>query len=171
MITDFEPFPRGVVNTEVLMQDHIEVVETAIDSAHGLAWLKRSPEGVGALVSFTGMVRELPNAQLTFMELEHYPGMTEKALQSIATKARDRWPLKCIYIVHRVGAMTLSDEVVQVAVSSAHRVAAFEAASFIMDYLKRDAPFWKREVSDKGSVWVEQKASDLCAAERWIDNA
>lgn len=149
------------------MQDRIEVVTQAIDSSDGLAWLKESPEGVGALVSFTGMVRELPDADLEFMELEHYPGMTEKALENIAAQARDRWPLKRIFIVHRVGPMGLSEEVVQVAVSSAHRNAAFEAASFIMDYLKRDAPFWKREVSDKGSVWVEQKASDIEAAKSW----
>lgn len=149
------------------MQDRIEVVTQAIDSSDGLAWLKESPEGVGALVSFTGMVRELPDADLEFMELEHYPGMTEKALENIAAQARDRWPLKRIFIVHRVGPMGLSEEVVQVAVSSAHRNAAFEAASFIMDYLKRDAPFWKREVSDKGSVWVEQKASDVEAAKSW----
>jgi molybdopterin synthase catalytic subunit len=115
------------------------------------------------------MVRELPDAELEFMELEHYPGMTEKALANIASQARDRWPLKRIFIVHRVGPMGLSEEVVQVAVSSAHRNAAFEAASFIMDYLKRDAPFWKREVSDKGSVWVEQKASDVEAAKSWSD--
>jgi molybdopterin synthase catalytic subunit len=153
------------------MQDHIEVVEHAFDSAAGLQWLKEDSQGVGALVSFTGMVRELPDADLDFMELEHYPGMTEKALQKITAQARERWPLKRVFIVHRVGAMRLSDEVVQVAVSSAHRAAAFEAASFIMDYLKRDAPFWKREVSDKGSVWVEQKSSDVAAAERWSDDA
>ncbi|MEY3037638.1 MAG: hypothetical protein RL143_205 [Pseudomonadota bacterium] len=153
------------------MQDHIEVVERPFDSAAGLQWLKEDSQGVGALVSFTGMVRELPDADLDFMELEHYPGMTEKALQKITAQARERWPLKRVFIVHRVGAMRLSDEVVQVAVSSAHRAAAFEAASFIMDYLKRDAPFWKREVSDKGSVWVEQKSSDVAAAERWSDDA
>ena len=153
------------------MQDHIEVVEQAFDSAAGLQWLKEDSQGVGALVSFTGMVRELPDADLDFMELEHYPGMTEKALQKITAQARERWPLKRVFIVHRVGAMRLSDEVVQVAVSSAHRAAAFDAASFIMDYLKRDAPFWKREVSDKGSVWVEQKSSDVAAAERWSDDA
>ena len=148
-----------------------EIGFNAFDSAAGLQWLKEDSQGVGALVSFTGMVRELPDADLDFMELEHYPGMTEKALQKITAQARERWPLKRVFIVHRVGAMRLSDEVVQVAVSSAHRAAAFEAASFIMDYLKRDAPFWKREVSDKGSVWVEQKSSDVAAAERWSDDA
>lgn len=149
------------------MNDYIQVTEAPLDTQQALNWLKEDSAGVGALVSFTGMVRELPDAALNFMELEHYPGMTEKALARIIEKARERWPLKRVWIMHRVGRMGLSDEVVQVAVSSAHRAAAFEAASFIMDYLKKDAPFWKREVSEKGSVWVEQKASDREAADRW----
>lgn len=149
------------------MTDHIEVTESAIDTAAALDWLKQDSQGVGALVSFTGMVRELPDAKLDVMELEHYPGMTEKALSTIIAEARRRWPLQRVWIVHRVGQMGLGEEVVQVAVSSAHRQAAFESASFIMDYLKRDAPFWKREISDKGAVWVEQKCSDRAAAERW----
>lgn len=149
------------------MSDYIEVTEASLNSADALAWLKDSPEGVGALVSFTGLVRELDDASLEAMELEHYPGMTEKALQKIVAQARERWPLKRVWVVHRVGRMTLADEVVQVAVSSAHRKAAFEAAIFIMDYLKRDAPFWKREVSDQGAVWVEQKSTDLDAANNW----
>ncbi|NVK01548.1 MAG: molybdopterin synthase catalytic subunit MoaE [Oceanospirillaceae bacterium] len=149
------------------MSDFIEVTEASLNSADVSAWLKQSPEGVGALVTFTGLVRELEDASLEAMELEHYPGMTEKALQKIVEQARERWPLKRVWIVHRVGRMRLTDEVVQVGVSSAHRKAAFEAAVFIMDYLKRDAPFWKREVSDKGAVWVEQKSSDLEAASSW----
>lgn len=149
------------------MSDFIEVTEASLNSADVSAWLKKSPEGVGALVTFTGLVRELEDASLEAMELEHYPGMTEKALQKIVEQARERWPLKRVWIVHRVGRMRLTDEVVQVGVSSAHRKAAFEAAVFIMDYLKRDAPFWKREVSDKGAVWVEQKSSDLEAASSW----
>ena len=151
------------------MNDFIQVTQDPIDTQQALNWLKEDAEGVGALVSFTGMVRELPDAALDFMELEHYPGMTEKALARITEQARDRWPLKRVWIVHRVGKMGMSDEVVQVAVSSAHRAAAFESASFIMDYLKKDAPFWKREVSDKGSVWVEQKETDVVAADRWKD--
>lgn len=149
------------------MINYIEVTQAPLDIANALEWLKESTSGVGAMVSFTGLVRELDNAQLQAMELEHYPGMTEKALEAITDQARTRWPLKRVWIVHRVGRMELSDEVVQVAVSSAHRKAAFEAASFIMDYLKRDAPFWKREVSDQGAVWVEQKETDLDAAEQW----
>lgn len=149
------------------MSDYIEVTQAKLDSANALTWLKASPEGVGALVSFTGLVRELEDASLKSMELEHYPGMTEKALQRIVEQARERWPLNRVWVVHRVGQMTLADEVVQVAVSSAHRKAAFEAAIFIMDYLKRDAPFWKREVSDQGAVWVEQKTTDLEAANSW----
>jgi len=149
------------------MNDYINVTEASLDSSAVTTWLKESPEGVGALVTFTGLVRELDDADLEAMELEHYPGMTEKALQRIIEQARERWPLKRVCIVHRVGRMTLADEVVQVGVSSAHRKAAFEAAVFIMDYLKRDAPFWKREVSDKGAVWVEQKGTDLEAANSW----
>lgn len=149
------------------MSDYIKVTESSINSSDVTDWLKQAPKGVGALVTFTGLVRELDDASLEAMELEHYPGMTEKALQKIIDQARERWPLNRVWIVHRVGRMTLADEVVQVGVSSAHRKAAFEAAVFIMDYLKRDAPFWKREVSDKGSVWVEQKGTDLDAANSW----
>lgn len=149
------------------MNDFIEVTEAPIESDRALSWLKEAAEGVGALVTFSGLVRELEDAQLEAMELEHYPGMTERSLENIVKQARERWPLKRVWVVHRVGRMRLSDEVVQVAVSSAHRKAAFEAASFIMDYLKRDAPFWKREVSDRGAVWVEQKETDLEAASRW----
>ena len=149
------------------MSDYIKVTDASLESADVTRWLKESSEGVGALVTFTGLVRELDDASLEAMELEHYPGMTEKSLQKIIDQARERWPLERVLIVHRVGRMMLADEVVQVGVSSAHRKAAFEAAVFIMDYLKRDAPFWKREVSDKGAVWVEQKATDLDAAKGW----
>lgn len=149
------------------MRDHILVTDQPIQTSEALSWLKDDSVGVGALVTFTGMVRDIPDASLKVMELEHYPGMTEKSLAQIVAQAHDRWPLKRVWLVHRVGRMELGDEVVQVAVSSAHRAAAFESASFIMDYLKKDAPFWKREVTEKGSVWVEQKASDRTAATRW----
>ncbi len=153
------------------MRDHIWVTEQPLDSTQVINWLKQQTDGVGALVTFTGMVRDLPDADLQIMELEHYPGMTERALDQIVAQARERWPLIAVWVVHRVGQMSLGDEVVQVGVSSAHRSAAFEASSFIMDYLKRDAPFWKREVTDKGSVWVEQKSTDLDAAERWSEQS
>ncbi len=123
----------------------------------------------GAIVTFTGIVRELENTDdsLTALYLEHYPGMTEQALHKIADKARERWALGNIVIYHRVGMLSLNENIVFVGVGSAHRVNAFEAAQFIMDYLKKDAPFWKKEISDQGEAWVEQKQSDLDAADEW----
>lgn len=123
----------------------------------------------GAIVTFTGIVRELENTDdsLTALYLEHYPGMTEQALHKIADKARERWELGNIVIYHRVGTLSLNENIVFVGVGSAHRVNAFEAAQFIMDYLKKDAPFWKKEISDQGETWVEQKQSDLKAAYEW----
>ncbi|WP_415905927.1 molybdopterin synthase catalytic subunit MoaE [Neptuniibacter sp. QD72_48] len=123
----------------------------------------------GAIVTFTGIVRELEIAdnKLDALFLEHYPGMTEKALEKIATQARERWELGNIVIYHRVGRLDLNENIVFVGVGSAHRVNAFEAAQFIMDYLKKDAPFWKKEISSEGENWVEQKESDLKAADSW----
>ncbi len=122
----------------------------------------------GAIVTFTGIVREMASGPgLQAMYLEHYPGMTEKALQQIAEQARQKWVLGNVVIVHRVGHLALNDNIVFVGVGSAHRVDAFQAAQFIMDYLKRDAPFWKKEVTTAGETWVEAKQSDLDAAERW----
>ncbi|WP_299198844.1 molybdopterin synthase catalytic subunit MoaE [uncultured Amphritea sp.] len=122
----------------------------------------------GALVTFTGIVRQLPDGPgLEAMYLEHYPGMTEKALIGIITQARNRWPLGNIVVVHRIGRLELNDNIVFVGVASAHRLAAFQAAQFIMDYLKRDAPFWKKEITVAGEYWVEAKQSDLDAADNW----
>ncbi|MDO6565229.1 molybdopterin synthase catalytic subunit MoaE [Amphritea sp. 1_MG-2023] len=122
----------------------------------------------GAIVTFTGVVRELASGPvLQAMYLEHYPGMTEKALARIIEQARQRWSLGNVVVVHRVGELTLNDNIVFVGVASAHRLAAFQAAQFIMDYLKRDAPFWKKEITTAGENWVEAKQSDLDAADRW----
>lgn len=122
----------------------------------------------GAIVTFTGVVRELnDNASLQALFLEHYPGMTEQSLQNIADLARNRWDLGNIVICHRVGRLCLNDNIVFVGVGSAHRVNAFAAAQFIMDYLKKDAPFWKKEITADGENWVEQKNSDLDAADKW----
>ncbi|MCO4756991.1 MAG: molybdopterin synthase catalytic subunit MoaE [Oceanospirillaceae bacterium] len=123
----------------------------------------------GAIVTFTGIVREMEvvDDRLKALYLEHYPGMTEKALLSIADQARERWELGNIVIVHRVGELALNANIVFVGVGSAHRDNAFLAARFIMDYLKRDAPFWKKEITDDGEQWVEQKKTDMDAAEEW----
>ena len=122
---------------------------------------------VGAIASFIGLVRDLQGDSLQQMTLEHYPGMTEKALQDIAGKAQARWQVADLAIVHRVGSLTPADQIVMVSVLSAHRGDAFAACEFIMDYLKTDAPFWKKETSEHGSKWVEARKSDIFAKNKW----
>ncbi len=122
----------------------------------------------GAIVTFTGKVRNHNlGANVAALTLEHYPGMTEKALAEIAEAARQRWPLQQITVIHRVGELFPGDEIVLVGVSSAHRGSAFAAAEFIMDYLKTRAPFWKREATPEGDRWVDARDSDHQAAARW----
>jgi molybdopterin synthase catalytic subunit len=122
----------------------------------------------GAVVFFVGRVRDLnDNDNVYAMTLEHYPGMTEKSLHAIAEQARQRWPLNRIRIIHRVGRMLPADQIVFVAASSPHRQAAFAGVQFIMDYLKTQAPFWKKEETPGGSRWVEAKESDEEKAKQW----
>jgi len=122
---------------------------------------------VGAIASFIGLVRDLEGDPLQQMTLEHYPGMTEKALQDIALKAQARWQVADLAIIHRVGALQPADQIVMVSVLSAHRGDAFAACEFIMDYLKTEAPFWKKEASKQGSKWVETRKSDIIAKNKW----
>ena len=122
---------------------------------------------VGALASFIGLVRDLNDGRLERMTLEHYPGMTEKALQNIAERACERWQVLDLAIIHRVGALRPADQIVLVMVASAHRGDAFAACEFIMDYLKTEAPFWKKESSSQGENWVEARKSDLFAQKKW----
>ncbi len=130
-------------------------------------WLSQCDED-GAVVTFTGKVRNhnLGN-DVSALTLEHYPGMTEKALDEIIAEARARWALQRVSLIHRVGALYPGDEIVFVGVTSAHRSMAFDAAEFIMDYLKTRAPFWKREATEQGERWVESRQSDHDAAGRW----
>ncbi len=122
----------------------------------------------GAVVTFIGKVREMnQSASVSGMTLEHYPGMTEHALQQIVSQAQGRWPLLECRVIHRVGSLALGDQIVFVGVASQHREAAFEACHFIMDYLKTRAPFWKKEQTTNGERWVEAKDSDTQAAEKW----
>ncbi|MGY3903206.1 molybdopterin synthase catalytic subunit MoaE [Aeromonas lusitana] len=123
----------------------------------------------GAIVTFVGKVRDFNQGeQVKGLALEHYPGMTEKALADIVIQARARWPLQECTLIHRIGELLLGDQIVLVAVSSAHRDAAFEACHFIMDFLKTRAPFWKKELTAEGiQRWVEAKESDNAAAARW----
>lgn len=129
--------------------------------------LKSNDASSGAVVTFTGIVREHVETQMQEMFLEHYPGMTERALEQIVEQARQRWQLGNVVVIHRVGRLSLNDNIVFVGVASGHRVNAFAAAQFIMDYLKKDAPFWKKEINAESEAWVEQKASDLDAAKKW----
>jgi len=122
-------------------------------------------DGVGAVATFTGYVRG--DGGLTAMTLEHYPGMTEREIAHCAEDASARWPLTGVTVIHRVGRLKTGDPIVLVATASAHRAAAFEACEFLMDYLKTRAPFWKQEERGEGKAWVEARASDDAAAERW----
>ncbi|MCU1721007.1 MULTISPECIES: molybdopterin synthase catalytic subunit MoaE [unclassified Pseudomonas] len=124
--------------------------------------------GVGAVVAFVGYVRDFNDGrEVAGMFLEHYPGMTEKALGKIVIEAEARWPLLKVEVLHRIGALEPGEPIVFVGVASAHRQAAFDACNFIMDYLKTRAPFWKKEQTCEGPRWVEGKQSDADAAERW----
>jgi molybdopterin synthase catalytic subunit len=122
----------------------------------------------GAAVIFVGRVREFNLArQVHGLELEHYPGMTEKSLQTIVTEAQARWNILQWRIIHRIGRLELGDQIVLVGVSSPHREDAFSAAAFLMDFLKTQAPFWKKEATTTGDVWVEAQEKDEQAARRW----
>nr|WP_315597036.1 molybdopterin synthase catalytic subunit MoaE [uncultured Cupriavidus sp.] len=133
-----------------------------------VASLRADNPGVGAVASFIGTVRDVSDgSRVSTMELEHYPGMTEKALAQIETAARQRWELLGVTIVHRVGLLQPLDQIVLVAVASAHRGNAFAACEFIMDYLKSEAPFWKKEATPEGARWVDARVSDDAALRRW----
>ena len=128
----------------------------------------RMNNSIGAIVTFSGLVRDMHGEQpVTGLVLEHYPGMTEKSLQAIAVEAKTRWPLHALTIIHRIGELKAGDQIVFVGVSSAHRSAAFAACDFIMDYLKTRAPFWKKSLQANGEHWVDAKASDEAASSRW----
>ena len=132
----------------------------------------------GAIVTFAGLVREIydqdagngdGDGKVNSLYLEHYPGMTEKCLQDICEKASLKWPVLALRVIHRVGDLSAKDQIVFVGVATAHRKDAFEAAQFIMDYLKSNAPFWKKQSSDATSNWVESRQSDVDSLERWKD--
>ncbi|MEX2365548.1 MAG: molybdenum cofactor biosynthesis protein MoaE [Pseudohongiellaceae bacterium] len=133
--------------------------------------LRRLSRNTGAIVCFTGLVRELHDQQLIeALYLEHYPGMTEKSLIQIGSEAQQRWPIIDATMIHRVGELQPNEQIVLVAVSSAHRQAAFEACAFMMDFLKTRAPFWKKCRDASGEHWVAAKTSDQQALGRWRQN-
>lgn len=122
----------------------------------------------GAVVTFVGLVRDINQGNtVKELTLEHYPGMTEKSLKAIVQQAKQRWPLGKVRVIHRVGRLKLSDQIVFVGVTSRHREAAFAACQFIMDYLKNQAPFWKKETTDDGDGWVDFNEKDQQAMQRW----
>ncbi len=128
----------------------------------------RGAGGAGAVVTFTGVVREADNGAMAVMEIEHYPGMTEKALEKIASEAITRWDLTDALVIHRYGRLAPGDQIMMVATAARHRVAAFEAAEYLMDYLKSRAPFWKKEILQNGAEdWVAAKSADEDALTRW----
>jgi molybdopterin synthase catalytic subunit len=144
-------------------------VQTAdFDVAHEIAKLRRGDTGVGAIATFIGTVRDMnDSASIEGMTLEHYPGMTEAALAEILAEARARFDIRNALVIHRVGPLAPGDQIVLVAVTSAHRGMAFDACRYVMDLLKTRAPFWKKERTPSGDRWVEARDSDAEAAQRW----
>ena len=146
----------------------VRVQEGDFDTGRELESLTRGRTDVGAVASFTGLVRaSSEGSAVSAMTLEHYPGMTERALEEICREAHGRWDLIDTLVIHRVGSLAPGDRIVLVGVSSAHRGEAFAACEFIMDYLKTRAPFWKREDTPAGARWVEARESDEEAARGW----
>lgn len=144
----------------------IRVQQEDFDISAEIAALKAGRADIGAVVAFLGTVRDQDGA-IDELTLEHYPGMTERELERIEAEAQTRWPLQASLIVHRIGTLRPSDNIVLVVTASEHRQAAFAAAEFLMDYLKTRAPFWKRESGPDGSRWVEANATDHAASARW----
>ena len=150
----------------------IRVQHDDFDAGAEIARLRANNPKIGAVASFIGIVRDLnEGAAVGSITLEHYPGMTEKSLSAIAEQARTRWDLFDVLIVHRVGTLAPSDQIVLVVTTSAHRGDAFAACQFVMDYLKTEAPFWKKEATDSGTRWVDARDSDQAARTRWNEQS
>lgn len=150
--------------------ERVRVQTEPFDVAAEIAAVQQGDAGVGAVVSFVGTVRDLSpqaGAGLQALELEHYPGMTERSLQGLVQQARERFDVRGMSLIHRVGRLAVGEGIVLVVVASAHRGEAFAACEFLMDYLKTQAPFWKKEHTGAGAQWVQARASDDAARARW----
>jgi len=148
----------------------IRIQDTAFDPATEQDDLRRGRPDIGALVAFVGLMRDInDDRSVAAMTLEHYPGMTERALETIAKQAAERWQIDGIRIIHRIGHLLPEEPIVLVAVTSRHRTEAFRACEFLIDYLKTRAPFWKKEETDHGEQWVGARQTDAAAEERWAD--
>ncbi|WP_299499927.1 molybdenum cofactor biosynthesis protein MoaE [uncultured Roseobacter sp.] len=145
----------------------VSVQEAPFDPGQEVNAFAKGRKDVGAVVSFTGVVRDTGDEALHAMEIEHYPGMTEAALTDIAKEALARWSLGDALVIHRYGRLAPGEMIMMVATAARHRKDAFEAAEFLMDYLKSRAPFWKREVTEKGASWVAARDEDEDALSRW----
>jgi molybdopterin synthase catalytic subunit len=146
----------------------VRVQTEDFDAGAEIADLRRGNPKIGAVASFIGIARDVNDGDaVSTLALEHYPGMTEKALENIVAEARARWDVMDILVVHRVGELRPTEQIVLVAVAGAHRGEAFAACEFVMDYLKTRAPFWKKEQTAQGARWVEARESDDEAAQRW----
>jgi len=147
---------------------HVEVQQEDFDVAALQSSLLSNKANEGAVATFTGYVRcNNESREICTLELEHYPGMTERSIQSILEQSAQRWPVCSARVVHRVGALAAGEQIVWVGVSASHREAAFAACEFIMDYLKTQAPFWKKETGAQGSSWVDARESDAARVRRW----
>jgi molybdopterin synthase catalytic subunit len=151
-----------------MQNDFIRIQKQDFDLTVEVKALRKDDPRVGAIVNFVGTVRDMNDgSQVRGMTLEHYPGMTEKSLEEIIQQARGRWDLYKTLVIHRVGPLLPEEQIVLVAVTSAHRGEAFAACEFIMDYLKTAAPFWKKEETPEGSKWVDARVTDDAAMARW----
>lgn len=148
----------------------VRIQQDDFDPGAELERLHRGDLGAGGIATFIGLVRDLNlGDRVQGLTLQHYPGMTEKAVNAIVDEARQRWPIQGALVVHRVGPLAPGDRIVMVAVSAVHRGESFTACEFIMDYLKTRAPFWKKEQTPDGPRWVEAREGDQAAAKRWVD--
>jgi len=146
----------------------VRVQQEDFDAGVEIARLRANNPQIGAVASFIGIVRDSnEGAAVGSITLEHYPGMTEKSLASIAEQAKARWRLEDVLIIHRIGTLAPTDQIVLVVTTSSHRGDAFAACQFVMDYLKTEAPFWKKEATNSGTRWVDARDSDTQARERW----
>lgn len=150
----------------------ISVQADDFDLASEISALRQGDARIGAIASFVGLVRDTNDGSgVATLTLEHYPAMTQKALNGIVEQASQRWQVLGCTVIHRVGELKPTDQIVLVVVASSHRGDAFAACEFIMDYLKTEAPFWKKEVTPTGERWVDARASDESAKRRWLESA
>ena len=145
----------------------VSVQEQVFDPGVELTAFSAGHSDIGAIVTFTGIVRDLPDENMDAMEIEHYPGMTEKAITAMVNEARTRFSLGDVLVIHRYGRLQPGEMIMMVATAARHRADAFDAATYLMDYLKSRAPFWKREISATGAEWVAATDEDEAALARW----